>query len=247
MDLRPADRSREDRSPAELVCASASSARTADSEWDQVLTSPKHPCCSPLRATVSIRSGDAVNAIEMKGFPGVGAGNHGNHFRVYLEILPDILDITLFDDTFRRIPMPPRAGYRTSPAILQGHARHPRRRKTLPVPLTIRHPPIRSMRLRRPKRRPGKRPPRNRYRHRSRNRCPNRNPSRSLMWWRRILPFWKQKSPRRTIRRMNSAWRCVRSKPVLTGEGHSRMITSIRDRTSAAWQALPVCTGLSIC
>jgi len=71
---------------------------TADSEWDQVLDITEAAMLQPFAGYWFDLQRYAVNALEMKGFPGV-ARVINNHFRVYLEILPDILDITLPDDT----------------------------------------------------------------------------------------------------------------------------------------------------
>ena len=71
---------------------------TAESEWDQVLEATEAAMLEPFGRTWFDMQRYAVNALEQKGFPST-ARVVNNQFRVLLEILPDLLDITLPDDS----------------------------------------------------------------------------------------------------------------------------------------------------
>jgi type VI secretion system protein ImpA len=71
---------------------------TAESEWDRVLEATEAAMAQPCgRAWLDLQR-YAVNALEQKGFPST-ARVVNNQFRVLLEMLPDILEVTLPDDT----------------------------------------------------------------------------------------------------------------------------------------------------
>jgi type VI secretion system protein ImpA len=71
---------------------------TADSEWDKVLELTEATMLQPAGKFWLDLQRYAVNAIEQKGFPSV-ARVVNNQFRILLETMPDVLDITFADDT----------------------------------------------------------------------------------------------------------------------------------------------------
>ena len=71
---------------------------TADSEWDKVLELTEATMLRPCGLCWLDLQRYAVNAIEQKGQAGV-ARVVSSQFRIFLETLPDVLDITFPDDT----------------------------------------------------------------------------------------------------------------------------------------------------
>ena len=71
---------------------------TADSEWDKVIELTEANMLKPAGRFWLDLQRYAINAIEQKGFPGVGRVVN-NQFRILLETLPEIVDITFPDDT----------------------------------------------------------------------------------------------------------------------------------------------------
>lgn len=71
---------------------------TADSEWDKVLDLTEAAILRPAGRHWLDLQRYAVNAIEQQGYPRV-AKVLNQQFRVLLEIMPDLLDITFPDDT----------------------------------------------------------------------------------------------------------------------------------------------------
>jgi len=71
---------------------------TADSEWDQVIELTEATMLRPCGRFWLDLQRYAVNAIEQKGYSGV-ARVVNSQFRIYLETLSDVLDITFPDDT----------------------------------------------------------------------------------------------------------------------------------------------------
>jgi type VI secretion system protein ImpA len=71
---------------------------TADSEWDKVIELTEATMLRPCGLFWLDLQRYAVNAIEQKGYAGV-ARVVNSQFRIFLETLPDVLDITFPDDT----------------------------------------------------------------------------------------------------------------------------------------------------
>jgi type VI secretion system protein ImpA len=71
---------------------------TADGEWDKVLELTEATMLRPCGAFWLDLQRYAVSAVEQKGYPNI-AKVLNMQLRIYLECLPDILDITLPDDT----------------------------------------------------------------------------------------------------------------------------------------------------
>jgi type VI secretion system protein ImpA len=71
---------------------------TADGEWDKVIELTEATMLRPCGAFWLDLQRYAVNAVEQKGYPNI-AKVLNMQLRIYLECLPDILDITFPDDT----------------------------------------------------------------------------------------------------------------------------------------------------
>lgn len=188
---------------------------TADSEWDKVIELTEATMLRPCGLCWLDLQRYAVNAIEQKGHSGL-ARVVNCQIRIYLETLPDVLDVTFPDDTptanpetrdwienfvlIRRPPPPSQgdssgsdSGDASSDTSLDSSFRSILPPTTRRPRSTLRHsiPP-------RPIPLPSRCRPRCRWRP---------FPSRSPLRWTRILPFWKRNNRPPWTHRMSSPWR----------------------------------------